>query len=95
MSSARAPISLIPSRPRPTNVETILQGSYIGDGCLGAGLRQPYAMPATACRRAYDHRASRYRHGRTICGTKTIRTDCDEQSGVRVPVLGLFSEVLP
>jgi hypothetical protein len=32
------------------------EGFHIDDGCLGARLRSPCAMPATACRRAYDHR---------------------------------------
>jgi hypothetical protein len=32
------------------------EGFRIGDGCLGAKVRSPCAMPATACRRAYDHR---------------------------------------
>jgi hypothetical protein len=32
------------------------EGFRIGDGCLRAKVRSPCAMPATACRRAYDHR---------------------------------------
>jgi hypothetical protein len=32
------------------------EGFRIGDGCLRGRVRSPCAMPATACRRAYDHR---------------------------------------
>jgi len=32
------------------------KGFHIGDGCLRARLTSRCAMPATACRRAYDHR---------------------------------------